>query len=151
MKKLLALFSLCFALTTAYAHPQDGMSPEDLMRYYLKVFNEENIPALEEVYAFPHVKINNGKLTNVENKDTPVIDYVGLKKTPWKYSKLNQVKVLAEGANSALVELDFSRYDKDDKEFLRTTGFYVLTKEKGYWQILSLINTGNLAGATSNK
>ena len=151
MKKLLAFFTLCLAFTSAYAHPQDGMSPEDLMRYYAKVFNEENIPALEEVYAFPHVKINNGKLTNVENKDTPVIDYVGLKKTPWKYSKLNQVKVLAEGANSALVELDFSRYDKDDKEFLRTTGFYVLTKDKGYWQIVSLINTGNLAGAVSNK
>ena len=151
MKKLLALFTLCLAFTSAYAHPQDGMSPEDLMRHYAKVFNEENIPALEEVYTFPHVKINNGKLTTVENKDTPVIDYIGLKKTPWKYSKLNQVKVLAEGANSALVELDFSRYDKDDKEFLRTTGFYVLTKDKGYWQIVSLINTGNLAGAVSNK
>ena len=151
MKKLLAFLTLCLALTTAFAHPQDGMSPEDLMRYYAKVFNEENIPALEEVYTFPHVKINNGKLTTVENKDTPVIDYIGLKKTPWKYSKLNQVKVLAEGANSALVELDFSRYDKNDKEFLRSTGFYVLTKDKGYWQILSLINTGNLAGAVSNK
>jgi len=151
MKKILAFFALFIALTTAFAHPQDGMSPEDLVRYYIKVFNDENIPALEEVYAFPHVKVNNGKLTNVENKDTPVIDYIGLKKTPWKYSKLNQVKVLAEGANSALVELDFSRYDKDDKEFLRSTGFYVLTKDKGYWQIVSLINTGNIAGATSNK
>ena len=151
MKKILAFFALFIALTTAFAHPQDGMSPEDLVRYYIKVFNDENIPALEEVYAFPHVKVNNGKLTNVENKDTPVIDYIGLKKTPWKYSKLNQVKVLAEGANSALVELDFSRYDKDDKEFLRSTGFYVLTKDKGYWQIVSLINTSNIAGATSNK
>ena len=40
MKKLLAFFTLCLALTTAFAHPQDGMSPEDLMRYYFKVFNE---------------------------------------------------------------------------------------------------------------
>ena len=40
MKKLLAFFTLCLTLTTAFAHPQDGMSPEDLMRYYLKVFNE---------------------------------------------------------------------------------------------------------------
>jgi|GEM_PF-721801 hypothetical protein len=151
MKKILAFFALFIALTTAFAHPQDGMSPEDLMRYYIQVFNDENIPALEDVYAFPHVKVNNGKLTTVENKDTPVIDYIGLKKTPWKYSKLNHVKVLAEGANSALVELNFSRYDKDAKEFLRSTGFYVLTKDKGYWQIVSLINTGNLAGATSNK
>ena len=151
MKKLLALFTLCLAFTSAYGHPQDGMSPEDLMRYYIKVFNDENIPALEDVYTFPHVKINNGKLTTVENKNTPVIDYVGLKKTPWKYSKINQVKVIAEGANSALVELDFSRIDKDDKEFLRSTVFYVLTKDKGYWQILSLNSIGYVAGASSNK
>ena len=59
--------------------------------------------------------------------------------------------MLSEGANSALVELDFSRYDKNDNEFLRSTGFYVLTKNLGYWQILTLINTGNLAGAVSNK
>jgi len=151
MKKLLALFTLCLAFTSAYGHPQDGMSPEDLMRHYIKVFNDENIPALEDVYTFPHVKINNGKLTTVENKNTPVIDYAGLKKTPWKYSKINQIKVLAEGANSALVELDFSRIDKDDKEFLRSTVFYVLTKDKGYWQILSLNSIGYVAGASSNK
>jgi hypothetical protein len=151
MKKLLALFSLCFALTTAFAHPQDGMTPEDLMRYYVKVFNEENIPALEEVYAFPHVKIVNGKLIRFDTKEIPVIDYVVLKRTQWKYSKINHVKVLAEGANSALCEMDFSRYNKDDKEFFRSTGFYVLTKDKGYWQIVSLINTGNIAGAVKNK
>jgi len=151
MKKILAFFALFIALTTAFAHPQDGMSPEDLMRYYIQVFNDENIPALEDVYAFPHVKVNNGKLTTVENKDTPVIDYIGLKKTPWKYSKLNHVKVLAEGANSALVELNFSQYDKDAKEFLRSTGFYVLTKDKGYWQIVSLYSIGYVAGASSNK
>ena len=151
MKKLLALFTLCLAFTSAYAHPQDGMTPEDLMRYYVKVFNEENIPALEEVYAFPHVKLVNGKLIRFDTKETPVIDYVGLKKTPWKYSKINQVKVLTEGANSALCEMDFSRYDKDDKEFLRSTGYYVLTKNMGYWQILSLNSIGSVAGATSNK
>ena len=146
MKKLLAFLTLCLALTTAFAHPQDGMSPEDLMRYYFKVFNEENISALEEVYAFPHVKLVNGKLIRFDTKETPVIDYVGLKKTPWKYSKINQIKILAEGANSALCELDFSRYDKDDKEFLRTTCFYVLTKDKGFWQILSLSTMGVVPG-----
>ena len=92
------------------------------------------------------MKLVNGKLIRFDTKETPVIDYVGLKKTPWKYSKINQIKILAEGANSALCELDFSRYDKDDKEFLRTTGFYVLTKDKGFWQILSLNSIGSVAG-----
>ena len=151
MKKLLALFALCFALTTAYAHPQDGMSPEDLMRYYVKVFNEENISALEEVYAFPHVKIINGKLTRFDTKETPVYDFVGLKKTGWKYTKINQVKVLAEGANSALVELDFSRIDNDNKDYFQGVAYYILTTDQGYWQILSLSTMGYVAGAVSNK
>jgi hypothetical protein len=151
MKKLLALLTLCLALSCAFAHPQDGMAPDELMRYYVKVFNDENISALEQVYHFPHIKIRNGKLTRFDNTDIPVIDYSELKKSGWKYSKINKIIVLAEGANSALVEMDFSRYDKDDKEFLRSTGYYVLTKNMGYWQILSLNSIGSVAGATSNK
>ena len=112
----------------------------------MQVFNEENLPALEEVYHFPHVKITNGKLTHIENKNTPVIDFEGLKKSGWKYSKINSVKILAEGANSALVEMVFSRFDKSDKEFFRSTTFYVLTKNKGYWQIISLSSVGTVAG-----
>ena len=75
-----------------------------------------------------------------------MIDFEGLKKSGWKYSKINSVKVLAEGANSALVEMVFSRFDKSDKEFFRSTTFYVLTKNKGYWQIISLSSVGTVAG-----
>ena len=146
MKKLLALLTLCLALSCAFAHPQDGMAPDELMRYYVKVFNDENISALEQVYHFPHIKIRNGKLTRFDNTDIPVIDYSELKKSGWKYSKINKIIVLAESANSALVEMDFSRYDKDDKEFLRSTGYYVLTKNMGYWQILSLNSIGSITG-----
>ena len=146
MKKLLALLSLGLAFACAFAHPQHGMSPDELMRYYVKVFNDENISALEQVYHFPHVKIRNGKLTRFDNTDIPVIDYSELKKSGWKYSKINKIIVLAEGANSALVEMDFSRYNKDDKEFLRSTGYYVLTKNMGYWQILSFNSIGSVAG-----
>ena len=71
MKKLLVTLWLLMSFSSAIAHPQDGMSPEELMHHYLKVFNEENLPALEEVYHYPHVKITNGKLTHIENKNTP--------------------------------------------------------------------------------
>ena len=71
MKKLLALLTLCLAFSCAFAHPQDGMAPDELMRYYVKVFNDENISALEQVYHFPHIKIRNGKLTRFDNTDIP--------------------------------------------------------------------------------
>ena len=92
------------------------------------------------------MKIRNGQLTRFDNTDIPVIDYFELKKSGWKYTKINKIIVLAEGVNSALVEMDFSRYDKDDKEFLRSTGYYVLTKNMGYWQILSLNSIGSVTG-----
>lgn len=122
------------------------MSPEDLMHYYLNAFNEENLPALEEIYHYPHTKITNGKPTHIENKTMPVIDFDSLKKSSWKYSKINSVKALAEGANSALVDMEFSRFDKSEKEYMRSTTFYVVTKSKGYRQIISLNSIGTIAG-----
>jgi hypothetical protein len=146
MKKLFIIVCLLISSNFAFAHPQDGMSPEQLMFHYVKMFNEENLPALQDIYHTPHVRLISGKLVKFEDKSIPVVDYESLKKTGWKYSKINSVKVLAESANSAMVELDFSRFDKADKEFYRSTGFYVLTKNVGYWQILSLNSIGNVAG-----
>lgn len=45
--------------------------------------------------------------------------------------------------------MDFSRYDKDYKEFIRSNGFYVLTKDMGYWQILSLNSMVKIVGVMS--
>ena len=146
MKKFVVLVFACLACASAFAHPQDNLSPEGLMHYYVKVVNEENLVALQDVYHFPHVKITGGKLAQIEDKSIPVIDFDGLKKSGWKYSKINQVKVLAEGSNAALVELNFSRFDANDKEFLNQTTFYNLTRNNGYWQIMSIQSMGQLAG-----
>ncbi len=146
MKKLVVLLLACLFLSSAHSHPQDNLSPEELMHYYVKVFNEENLTALQDVYHFPHVKQMSGRLTIVEEKDTPVIDFNELKKTGWKHSRINSVKVLAEGSNAAMVELNFSRFNSEGKEFLNQTGFYYLTKDAGYWQVMSLSYTGALAG-----
>jgi len=146
MKKLVLSVCTSLFLSPAFAHPQDGLTPEGLMHYYVKVVNDENLTALQDVYHFPHVKIMSGRLTVVEDKSVPVIDFESLKKSGWKYSKIKSVKVLAEGSNAALVELNFSRFDAEDKEFLNQTGFYNLTKNNGYWQIMSIQYTGSLPG-----
>jgi hypothetical protein len=146
MKKLFISVCLLISSNFSFAHPQDGMSPEQLMFHYVRMFNEENLPALQDIYHSPHVRLISGKLLKFEDKSVPVVDFESLKKTGWKYSKINSVKVLVESTNSAMVELDFSRFDKDDKEFYRSVGFYVLTKNVGYWQILSLNNIGSVAG-----
>ena len=116
------------------------------MHYYIKVLNDENLPALQDVYHFPHIKLISGRLTTVDDRTTPVIDIEGLKKSGWKYSKIHTVKVLSEGDNAALIELNFSRFDAQDREILHQTTFYNLTKNSGYWQIMSIHSMGALAG-----
>ncbi len=91
----------------------------------------------------------SGRLTIIEDKNTPVIDFEALKETGWKYTKVNSVKVLAQGANAALVELNFSRFNAEGQEFLNQIGFYYLTKEAGYWQVLSINYTCALAGVNA--
>ncbi len=146
MKKFIFVIFASLFFSAVHAHPQDGLTPDGLMHYYVKVFNEENLTALQDVYHFPHVKLMSGRLTYIDDSSVPVIDFAGLKKTGWKYSKVNSVKVLAEGPNAALIELNFSRFDAEGKEFLNQTGFYNLTKNNGYWQILSIEYTGTLPG-----
>jgi len=146
MKQCLLGLLITLFMSTATAHPQDNLTPEGLMHYYLKVLNEENLPALQGVYHFPHIKLVSGQLVVVDDKTVPVIDIDGLKKSGWKYSKIKTLKVLSQGDNAALIEMNFSRYDSQDREFLNQTTFYNLTKNKGYWQIMSIHSMGALAG-----
>ena len=120
------------------------------MHYYIKVLNNENLPALQDVYHFPHIKLISGELTVVDDQTVPVLDIQGLKKSGWKYSKIHAVKVLSEGDNAAMIELNFSRFDAQDREILNQTTFYNLTKSKGYWQIMSIHSMGALAGVRGN-
>ncbi len=146
MKQFLLGLLISLFMSTASAHPQDNLTPEGLMHYYLQVLNDENFPALQDVYHFPHLKLVAGKLTLIDDRKIPVIDIDGLKKSGWKYSKIKTVKALSAGDNAALIEMNFSRFDAQDKEILNQTTFYNLTKNNGYWQILSIHSMGSLAG-----
>ena len=146
MKQFLLGLLITLFMSTATAHVQDNLTPEGLMHYYLQVLNDENLPALQDVYHFPHLKLVAGKLTLIDDRKIPVIDIDGLKKSGWKYSRIKTIKVLSEGDNAALIEMNFSRFDAQDREILNQTTYYNLTKNNGYWQILSIHSMGSLAG-----
>jgi len=116
---------------------QSNLGPKEFMNYYIKVFNEENANAVQNCYHFPHTVIENGQIAYNDKEIIPVIDYEKFKKTGWAYSMINGVKVVLESKTTAVVVMEFSRFDKDNKEYLRTTMVYSLSKEKGYWQIIS--------------
>ena len=118
-------------------YAQSNLSPDGFMKYYVKVFNEENIAEVQKCYHFPHSVVEDGQIIFNDKESVPAVDYENLKKSGWVYSKINDIKVIFEGVNTAVVVMDFSRFDKNDKQYLRTKMTYLLSKEKGYWQIIN--------------
>jgi ABC-type uncharacterized transport system YnjBCD ATPase subunit len=78
-----------------------------------------------------------------EDSTKPAVDFDVIKRTGWRYSRIAHVRVLAENSQSAMVEMQFSRFDAADREILNQTSFYQLTKQQGYWQIISLHDMGS--------
>ena len=149
MKILVSLIiSALMSFNTAAESLQD-LTPESFMHYYVRIFNEENLPALQSAYYFPHVKIRSGQMVYFEDSNKPAVDFDVIKRTGWRYSRVRQVRVLAENTHSAMVEMQFSRFDAADREILTQTSFYQLTKRSGFWQIISLHDMGS--GLTESK
>ena len=142
MKTLISLIISALMSFNATAESLQDLTPESFMHYYVRIFNEENLPALQRAYHFPHVKIRSGRMVYFENSDRPAVDFDAIKRTGWRYSRIAYVRVLAENEKAAMVEMNFSRFDAQDQELLNQTSFYQLTKQQGFWQIISLHDMG---------
>lgn len=136
--RLIACMAALTLSHSAWATPLDSLTPATFMQHYIKVFNEENLTELQALFDFPHVKTRNGRLAQFEDDRIPAIDFAPLKRIGWKYSRINFVKVHAETPQTAVVEMNFSRYTAEDREIARQSSFYNLTKRNGFWQILGL-------------
>ncbi len=151
MKTLISLIAAALISFNVAAESLQDLTPEEFMHYYVRVFNEENLPALQSVYHFPHVKIRSGQLVHFDDSMKPAVDFAAIKHTGWHYSRIHHVRVLAANTQSAMVEMRFSRFDAANKEILSQTSFYKLTKHSGFWQIISLHDMGTGVSETRVK
>jgi hypothetical protein len=135
MKKILFALTL---LISGNLFGQSNLGSEEFMRHFVKIFNEENLTEYKNSFHFPNSIISNGKITyNHEDKIPPVF-FENFKKAGWVYTKINHLKVLFEDKNTAVIMMEYSRFDKNDTVYLRTKGVYTLSKEKGFWQVISM-------------
>ena len=123
MKKILFAVTL-FICGNLYA--QNNVSPEEFMINYVKVFNEENLTEYKKCLNFPRSIISDGKIICKNEESTTEIIFENVKKAGWAYSKINKLTVISEDKNTAVVVSDYSRFDKNHKEYFRTEGVYSL-------------------------
>ena len=86
MKKVFFLFSLILLGNLS-------AGPEETVKEFFKDFNNEDILAINKNSDSPFIFIM-GKNTVLEDKYSDAINFTGLKKDGWSYSKNNSSKVL---------------------------------------------------------
>ncbi|MDC0591218.1 hypothetical protein OAP13_04825, partial [Gammaproteobacteria bacterium] len=93
-----------------------AQNPEEALYKYFELFNSEDKEAINEASDSPFVFVIGNNKTISENYGDSV-DFEGLKKQGWAYSKINESELIYADEISAMVDINFSRLS-DDEEVL---------------------------------
>ena len=127
MKKIYFIFNLILL-----GHLSAG--PEEAINKFFLDFNNEDILAINKTSDSPFIFIM-GKNTVLEEKYSDAINFTGLKKDGWSYSKINNSKVLYNDDDTSMVQVNFSRFDKDNEIILTSDVTYLLVNKDGDWKL----------------
>tara|TARA_A100001015_G_scaffold186055_1_gene207022 strand:+ start:958 stop:1383 length:426 start_codon:yes stop_codon:yes gene_type:complete len=127
MKKIFFIFNIILL-----GHLSAG--PEEAVKEFFQDFNNEDILAINKNSDSPFIYIM-GKNTVLEEKYSDVINFNGLKKDGWSYSKINASKVLYNDGDTSMVQVNFSRLDKNNEIILTSDVTYLLVNKDGNWKL----------------
>ena len=75
------------------------------------------------------------KILCSKKKYSDAINFDGLKRDGWSYSKINTSKVLYNDDDTSMVQVNFSRLDKDNEIILTGDVTYLLVNKDGNWKL----------------
>ena len=127
MKKIFFIFNIILI-----GHLSAG--PEEAVKEFFQDFNNEDILAINKNSDSPFIYIM-GKNTVLEEKYSDVINFNGLKEDGWSYSKINASKVLYNDGDTSMVQVNFSRLDKNNEIILTSDVTYLLVNKDGNWKL----------------
>ena len=127
MKKIFLIFNIFLI-----GHLSAG--PEEAIKEFFRDFNNEDILAINKNSDSPFIYIM-GKNIVLEEKYSDAINFNGLKKDGWSYSKINTSKVLYNDDDTSMVQVNFSRFDKDNQIILTGDVTYLLVNKDGKWKL----------------
>ena len=73
------------------------------------------------------------------------VDFEGLRKQGWAYSKINESELLYADELSAMVDINFSRLNKDEEVLSATDATYLLVYKEGSWLLKAGFINSNLS------
>ena len=135
--------SLILLLVSLSANSSDLSEPQVAIQQYFEYFNAKDIDSLNNASGQPFTLVNGGKISKW-NKYGDAVDFGGLESSGWAYSRINQNKLVYEDDMTAMVNINFSRYDSADAVISTSDVIYLLVYRDGAWKLKSGFVNGNL-------
>ena len=121
-----------------------AQNPEEALYKYFELFNSKNKDAINNASDSPFIFFIGANKTISENYGDSV-DFEGLRKQGWAYSKINESELLYVDEISAMVDINFSRLNDDEKVLSTTDATYLLVKKDGKWLLKAGFISSNLS------
>jgi hypothetical protein len=91
----------------------EELSPQQAVANYFEFFNNEDRASLNASSGNPFVFVIGGKPTAYP-KYGDAVDFDGMKASGWSYSRIHKNELIYQDDISAMVDINFSRYDDAD-------------------------------------
>ena len=138
MKRLLLLTAIflsgCIDVDIELESDGPAINPTETISLYVDNFNNADIKSLNETTESPFFWLR-GIETDVYESYGDSVDFDGLRRSGWSYSKVNSLELIYEDSETSMVNMNFSRYDEDDRVILTSSANYLLMNDDGVWKI----------------
>ena len=122
--------SLILLLVSLSANSSDLSAPQVAIQKYFEYFNAKDIDSLNNASGQPFTLINGGRIIKW-NKYGDSVDSGGLDSSGWAYSRIHQNELVYEDDMTAMVNINFSRYDSADAVISTSDIIYLLVNRDG--------------------
>jgi hypothetical protein len=102
---------------------------------FMTAFNARDIPAFEETFNFPSVRLASNKLVILNAGDMKPDRFATGALAEWDHSAWERREVIHAGADKVHIDTRFTRYRKDGSVIGGFDSMYVITLQDGHWGV----------------
>ena len=135
--------SLILLLASFTANSSDLSGPQAAAEKFFQYFNAKDIESLNNASGRPFIFAAGGEVMRW-NSYGEALDFEALEVSGWAYSRIHQNELVYEDDMTAMVDVNFSRYDSTDAVITTSDVIYLFIKRDGAWKIKSAFVKGNL-------
>ena len=121
-----------------------AQDPKEALYKYFELFNSADKDAINEASDSPFVFLI-GNIKTVSENYGDSVDFEGLRKQGWAYSKINKSELIYADELSAMVDINFSRLNDDEEVLSKTDATYLLVNKEGKWLLKAGFINSNLS------